>query len=368
MWGIIALLVIAAFFGSVAYIVSRMKKYGFWWKIAEKKKEMSGKVKTLISLLALVLIFCGTVFAAGLMNAVIILIHLVLFLGICDVLFMIIKTVRKKEWKHYYSGAAAVVLTAVYLSYGYYNAEHVSRTEYSLVSERLSGELKIVQFADAHVGTTFDGKGILKYIEIMNEEDPDIVLITGDFIDDSTPENDMVDACVSLGKLKTRYGVYFSFGNHDKGYYGQPRGERLISEMEKNGIVVLEDETVMIDGRIRLIGRNDASENTRGNGRLDMSEYPEIPDIYTIVMDHQPNDYENEALAGADLVLSGHTHGGQFFPINRAGEWIGANDWTYGYIRKDNTDFIVSSGISDWEFNFKTGCHSEYNVINIKGK
>ena len=54
-------------------------------------------------------------------------------------------------------------------------------------------------------------------------------------------------------------------------------------------------------------------------------------------------------------------------PINRIGEWIGANDFTYGYKRIDSTDFIVTSGISDWAIDFKTGCRSEYVVIDIKG-
>ena len=85
-------------------------------------------------------------------------------------------------------------------------------------------------------------------------------------------------------------------------------------------------------------------------------------DRYTIVLDHQPNDYANEAAAGADLVLSGHTHGGQLIPITKVGEWIGANDATYGYERRENTDFIVTSGISAWSILFKTGCKSEYVV------
>ena len=67
-----------------------------------------------------------------------------------------------------------------------------------------------------------------------------------------------------------------------------------------------------------------------------------------------------------DLVLSGHTHGGQLFPFNNLGKWLGFNDAIYGYERLDNTDFIVTSGISDWELLFKTGCRSEFVVIDIK--
>ena len=87
---------------------------------------------------------------------------------------------------------------------------------------------------------------------------------------------------------------------------------------------------------------------------------------YMIVLDHQPTDYANQANAGVDLVLSGHTHGGQLFPFNQVGKWIGANNWIYGHKKEKDTDFIVTSGISSWAIKFKTGTKSEYAVINIE--
>ena len=89
---------------------------------------------------------------------------------------------------------------------------------------------------------------------------------------------------------------------------------------------------------------------------------------YVICLDHQPNDYAEEADCKMDLVLSGHTHGGQFWGLGIIGVWMGANDAYYGYERRKNTDFIVSSGIGDWAIDFKTGCISEYIVVNIKRK
>ncbi len=86
------------------------------------------------------------------------------------------------------------------------------------------------------------------------------------------------------------------------------------------------------------------------------------------MLDHQPNDYDNEAESGADLVLSGHTHGGQLFPLGLFGVLLGSNDKTYGIETRDNTTFIVNSGISDWAIKFKTGTKSEYGVITIKTK
>jgi predicted MPP superfamily phosphohydrolase len=87
---------------------------------------------------------------------------------------------------------------------------------------------------------------------------------------------------------------------------------------------------------------------------------------YIVLLDHQPHDFDAEAAAGADLVLCGHTHGGQFIPMRRVGEWIGENALCYGHERRQNTDFVVSSGISNWALQFKTGCRSEIVVIDLR--
>ena len=92
--------------------------------------------------------------------------------------------------------------------------------------------------------------------------------------------------------------------------------------------------------------------------------------VFSIVMDHQPRDYAAQAKSGVDLVVSGHTHGGQLIPLTTLMKLtsIGGNDRVYGAETRENTDFIVTSGIADWEIFFKTGCVSEFTVIDIKGK
>lgn len=110
--------------------------------------------------------------------------------------------------------------------------------------------------------------------------------------------------------------MYFSFGNHDKGYYDESyrgyNGDDLIKELEKNNVTVLQDENVLIDDRIYIVGRQDYSEVEKGGTRADMDELVKNLDTdkYIVVMDHQPHDYDNQEKAGVDMVLSGHTHGG----------------------------------------------------------
>ena len=94
------------------------------------------------------------------------------------------------------------------------------------------------------------------------------------------------------------------------------------------------------------------------------------PALFTVVLDHQPRDYAAQVKAGADLVLSGHTHGGQMIPFrmlcDRLG--IGENDRMYGFEQRGNTRFIVTSGMADWRLLFRTGCRSEYVLIHLEGK
>lgn len=81
-------------------------------------------------------------------------------------------------------------------------------------------------------------------------------------------------------------------------------------------------------------------------------------------------DYEAQKDANVDLVLFGHTHGGQLFPLmtieNHSN--IAEDDRVYGYEKRGNTNFIVTSGIADWVIKFKTGCKSEYLLISIEGQ
>ena len=89
---------------------------------------------------------------------------------------------------------------------------------------------------------------------------------------------------------------------------------------------------------------------------------------YIIGLDHKPDDYGNEVNAKFDLVLSGHTHGGQMWPLGPISVYMGINDSYYGKKVIDDTTFIVSSGIGDWQVKFKTATISEYVVIDIKNK
>lgn len=363
--------VIMAAVAGVVYLVTRLCKLNLV-RIFTKGNRKAGLITGLLVLAAtygIIWMLWGSV------NAVICLLHLAVFWLIGDGILWIIRRIRGKEFVRYYTGLMAIVSTTAYLAAGWILAHGVWETEYTLPTQKSVGDIRIVQFSDSHVGTTFDGDGFGKLVRRMEQENPDVVLITGDFVDDDTSREDMEKCCAALGTMKTTYGIYYAFGNHDKGYYGADyRGydaQDLIEELEKNNVKVLQDENVLIDDRFYIIGRADRSEELMGDGRASMQELVGELDSskYMIVMDHQPGDYESQEASGVDLVLSGHTHGGQFIPLTILGQIGGfaGNDRTYGYEKRSGTDYIVSSGISDWAIKFKTGCKSEYVVINVDG-
>ena len=275
-----------------------------------------------------------------------------------------------------YAGVAAILVTVLYLGIGFVQANHVWQTNYTVTTEKNVGSLRVALLADSHVGTTFNGEGLAKHIARIQAQEPDVVIIAGDFVDEGTSKAEMIAACQALGQLDTPYGVYYVFGNHDKGLYANgQRGydaDDLIAALQKNGVTVLQDESVLIDSRFYLVGRQDASEELDfGGSRAKISDLTKDlnQDTYTIVLDHQPNDYDAEAEAKADLVLSGHTHGGQMIPLMQFIRWFHiGDDNVYGLERRDHTDFLVTSGISDWAVLFKTGCRSEYVIIDIQGQ
>ncbi len=268
----------------------------------------------------------------------------------------------------HWQGWLAILASVLYLGTGYYLCVSVVEKDYNLSSDKNISPLKIAMIADSHIGTTFDGDGFAKHLETIESQNPDILLIAGDFVDDGTKKIDMEKACRALGKMNLKYGIYYTYGNHDEGYFNHRdfTADDLENNLIKNGVHILEDQWELIDNNFYLVGRLD--KNIDGDTRKSMDELlKDIPnDKYIIVMDHEPNDYEAESNSKADLVVSGHTHGGQMIPIRHVGVLAGANDATYGYERINDTDFIVTSGISDWALKFKTGVRSEYVIINVE--
>lgn len=367
LWIIISWTVMAFLWASVFYLANKMPRlFDFMANYGELVRFLIGIGLVLILGIVLSLFF-------NFVNAVVCIIYLGFVWAFSDFIFWIIQKAFHLSFDYYYSGWIAVILTLITFVIGWYLNNNVWQINYHLKTNKNVAPLKIAMFADAHLGTTFDSKGFEKHIAKIQAQNPDLLAIVGDFVDDETKKAEMIKACKILGDYKSKYGVFFVFGNHDKGYrnYRHFTGEDLIQELTKNNVKVLFDDVILLNKDFYLIGRKDYSEikeERSVTGRLSMNELTKDLDKnkYIIVLDHQPTDYKNQAASEVDLVLSGHTHGGQLFPFNKVGKWIKANDAIYGLEHRNKTDFIVTSGISSWAIKFKTGTKSEYVIIDIE--
>lgn len=365
MWLIIFAAVIITAIGGLIYLAAGFHRFAVVKKIAEKNKAAAW----VISFAAVAVIALPWLLFVNAWAMAVVLIHLFLFNLIFDAVSFIASKIRKRKPERNISTTAAMVFTVAYLSIGWYAAHNVVITHYDLTTEKNIGEpLRIALIADAHLGITLDGDEFAEQMKRLDDLNVDAVMIAGDFVDDDSNRADMEKACAALGNIKTKYGVFYVYGNHDMGYFDGSRDfsvEDLAHELDKNGVTILIEDKIIMNDKVCIIGRDDAYHE-----RMPIAEFMKNTEssTYSIVLDHQPSDYDAEAESGVDLVLSGHTHGGHIFPTGYVGTLTGVNDRIYGHEKRGNSDFIVTSGISGWAIPFKTGAKSEIVIVDINNE
>ena len=362
MWVIIFGSMLLAGVLGLFYLWTRFHRFSPMQRLAEKHKFLSW----LLALIPLAAVCCFALI--NIPALIVVLIHLAVIWLLCDLVGLIVRKIAKKtERRRYIEGAAALAVTACVLGTGWYLAHHVYETDYRFTTDKPlpNGSLRVVEIADLHLCITLDGEGFAQELEKVKAVKPDLIVIAGDYVDDDSLWEDTLTATKALGQVGTTYGIYYCIGNHDSGYYNSRSftREQLYAALEENGIIALDDAAVEAAPGVTVLGRLDKSFPARQPVSALMEQID--PAQYVICMDHQPNDYANEAAAKVDLVLSGHTHGGHIFPAGYIGLWMGANDRVYGTETRDSTNFVVTSGISGWAIPFKTGTKSEFCVIDI---
>lgn len=304
------------------------------------------------------------------LGAVIVL-HFFPFCLLTELINFFVKKQKKSEkaekgWDFLYrSSILAVAVIAIIVLYGYFNIRNVRRTVYGVETEKPVQDLTVVQISDLHMGTAMNLEELEKYCGMIQEEEPDVLALTGDIFDESTSGEMMEKAAELLGGIRTTYGCYYVFGNHDYNYYVQEpfyTADDLRRILTGKGIHVLEDETVQAGENLVIAGRQDASV-----GRMDIGELLENTDqdSFVLLLDHQPRNLQENAEAGMDLQLSGHTHAGQIWPTGQLSALTGITELNYGIRAYGKSHVIVSSGIAGWGYPIRTGGHSEYVVIHI---
>lgn len=248
----------------------------------------------------------------------------------------------------------SVALILVFGNIQYHNKK---KQQVTILSNKIEKPVRIVGISDLHIGYTISAKEVSKWVKLINDEKPDIVIIAGDIIDNHL--RPVLEDSISnvLKKFDAPMGVYASTGNHDLMF----AINEDVNFYKKSGITLLRDSFINING-ITIIGRDDYTNLRRD--RLDNITQSVDMRSFTILLDHQPTKLNDAVKNGIDFQLSGHTHRGQIFPISLVTDIL--FELSHGYLKKGDTHFYVSSGIGIWGGKFRIGTRSEYLVLDLE--
>lgn len=316
-----------------------------------------------------------------------IMLYSLLYVVLFDLLRLIAKHTKLKNTLLFSRGSvisigSVVVACAVATClYGIFNARNIKVNEYSVTVNKSCGSdkhLKAVLVADLHMGYAIGVDHITNMVEKINQQNADIVIIAGDIFDNSYDGMDDPEGIkAQLKSIKSKYGVYAVYGNHDideKMLMGftfdwggkQLHNEKMTNFMKECNIKLINDESVLINDEFYLVGRRDTDKpGTEDGTRAEISELTKDLDKTKpiFVLSHEPDELQKTADAGADIDFSGHTHDGQLFPGNLTIGLFWENPC--GMIKKDNMYSIVTSGVGVYGTFMRVGTDAEICSVDI---
>jgi len=266
--------------------------------------------------------------------------------------------------------AYSVLALSITVSFvGFFNARRLAKVVHvdiplSNLSPDLGG-LTIAQISDLHIGSTIKAGYVRNIVRRVNELDADIIAITGDVVDGKVKQ--LVEEAAPLADLHARYGVYIVTGNHE--YYSG--ADDWMDTFRQMGMITLMNEHVVIEHKgagLVLAGVNDYSVS-----RIDETQSSDpwkaisgSPDnIPKILLAHQPRSATAAVEVGFDLQLSGHTHGGQFWPWNHFVRM--QQPYTAGLHRLGQLWIYTSRGTGYWGPPKRFGAPSEITFLRLQG-
>ncbi|WP_201549755.1 metallophosphoesterase [Psychrobacter fjordensis] len=222
----------------------------------------------------------------------------------------------------------------------------------------LNKPMSIALVSDTHWGRWFGNHQIDKLVDLVDAQHPDVVVIAGDIMHDTTIAYDNTNMHEHLSKLKAPFGVYATLGNHDyRGY-----DEEIAQAVEAAGIKALDNESVLLNDSVWLVGRSDDVDQTRLSADELLTQVD--TDKPVVFLEHRPSMMEEIKALPVDLHLSGHTHGGQIFPLTILMNWF--SPLNYGTKTIEKTQFLVTSGYGIGAVPFRLGTRSEIWMITLQ--
>jgi len=373
----------------------------FFWLFSKlqlrHRKQLNAAAVILICILASTLFF-GKFLPAGSIQRQILkfsnywlgfFIYLLFFMAIADLILLIRTTILKRQnkpsrfTKKQLKTAAALVLilASAFTVYGGIHAKNMTVAQYDMTIEKKAAnlqELKVVLIADFHLGYSVGCSDMQKMVDKINAQTPDLVVIAGDIFDNDYDALDDPEKLETiLSGIQSRYGVYGVYGNHDVketlvgGFSVSSskhalRDSRMDEFLKKSHITLLEDQSELIDNSFYLIGRLDGEKT--GYGSKDRKSIPELlanidQSKPVFFINHEPDHLSDYDENGVDILFSGHTHAGQFFPLTITQPLAWKNYW--GVKKIGSLYSIVTAGIGVYGPDLRVATNSEIMVLNI---
>jgi len=259
------------------------------------------------------------------------------------------------------------ITTLLITGLGYLNARY-PRIHYQdvMINKKIEGgnQLKIALVTDLHIGAIIGKKRVSELIDQINKLAPNLVIFAGDVVDHNPLFAKMENIGPEFSRLNPSLGVFAVAGNHE--FIGH--AEVSINYLQEFGVQYIRDEIVNIQDKILIAGRDDRERKQHeGIARKPIEEILDgvNGNLPLILVDHQPVEYNQVENLGVDLMVSGHTHKGQLWPLGYITKLVFEND--YGLMVKGKTSFYTSSGYGSWGPPIRTGNRPELVVLNVSG-
>ena len=292
-------------------------------------------------------------------SSIMVMLYLVMLFLVLDLGRLMHLVPRSLVYHNWQSALAIFVMIFGIFLYGNFHYKNKVRVPLELKSSKpLPREYRAVMLSDLHLGYHNPRQEFARWVDMINAEKPDFILIAGDIIDGSM--RPLLEEKVAEEFHRLKASVYACLGNHEY-YAGEPRAQQFYKDA---GIHLLIDEAATIDSSIVIVGRDDRTNMRRKPVKDLVNGLVNVQSPYIIVLDHQPYNLDRSEAAGVDFQLSGHTHRGQVWPISWITDHIYECSW--GSHQRGSTQYYVSSGIGIWGGKFRIGTQSEYVVATIR--
>lgn len=266
------------------------------------------------------------------------------------------------HWISSYASVLIFLLSFLCTAAGYQNMNRIKTTTYELSLKEIHCTSRIVFISDLHLGPFVRAKHVKRIVKKINARSPDLVVIAGDLIDEdqSILKNEKHRELIAghFRQIHSPNGILLTLGNHDPNV-NNPQFRLFLEECS---IRLLHNEVAEY-ADYYILGRSDPTRNDRKPIHLLLGQCDAQKPI--IVADHNPQYIPEAADAGVALVLSGHTHAGQFFPANVVVKWVVGSNRFYGHHTEGKTHTIISSGAGCFNLPIRLGSCNEIVEINL---